>query len=166
MYFGKSNAALAVGELQQTLTVDSEARPLYESAESLLSSVLSNENKYRHSRHLRYLSELHDGNTLKVRFVLSPFSFVFLLTGDLQYHMIMETLDTDEATYVWHVSKDIAALKDVLKKIDQDLHKIKNEGRQEFLKSNPENFSRILHDYSDERKGFVIWKCALEERLV
>lgn len=30
----------------------------------------------------------------------------------------------------------------------------------------PENFSRVLHDYADDQKGFVIWRHALEERLV
>lgn len=35
-----------------------------------------------------------------------------------------------------------------------------------FLENQPQNFTRILHDYSDERKGFVIWKDLLEEVLV
>jgi hypothetical protein len=30
----------------------------------------------------------------------------------------------------------------------------------------PENFSRIIHDYSEERKGFVLWRDMLEERLL
>jgi hypothetical protein len=30
----------------------------------------------------------------------------------------------------------------------------------------PENFSRILHDYSDDQKGFILWKDMPEERLV
>jgi len=39
-------------------------------------------------------------------------------------------------------------------------------GKKFIQACNPINFSRILHDYSDERKGFVLWKDALEERLV
>ena len=93
---------------------------------------------------------------MKIRFVLSPFAFVFLLSGDQQYHVILETLDTQEATYLWHVPKDIKYLKNSLQAIEQDLGKIRNEGRQEFLKSVPFNFSRVLHDYSDDRKGFII----------
>ncbi len=42
---------------------------------------------------------------------------------------------------------------------------IRNNGRQAFLESQPQNFTRILHDYSDERKGFIIWKDFLEEIL-
>ena len=34
------------------------------------------------------------------------------------------------------------------------------------LMAPPENFSRILHDYSEEQKGFIIWKDTLRERLV
>lgn len=35
-----------------------------------------------------------------------------------------------------------------------------------FLKNSPADFSRILHDYSNDKKGFIIWKGNLEERLV
>lgn len=29
-----------------------------------------------------------------------------------------------------------------------------------------ENFSRMLHDYSDERKGFVIWRDELKAIMI
>jgi hypothetical protein len=45
------------------------------------------------------------------------------------------------------------------------LTQIRNEGRQRFLETNPEDFSRVVHDYSDEKKGFVVWRGVLEERL-
>ena len=137
----------------------------YESGEELLSDILSRGN-YRHQKQLHYLAEQHEGSVLKIRFVLSPFAFVFLLTGNEQYHIVMETLDTEEATYIWHLPQNIDALKLGISEIDRQLNKIRNEGRQVFLETNPINFSRILHDYSDERKGFVLWKDALEERLV
>jgi len=138
---------------------------IYESSEELLSDVLSKGN-YRHQKQLHYLAEQHEGNVLKVRFVLSPFAFVFILTGNEQYHIVMETLDTEEATYIWHLHKNINALKQGILEIDRHLNKIRNDGRQVFLETNPINFSRILHDYSDERKGFILWKDALVERLV
>jgi hypothetical protein len=78
----------------------------------------------------------------------------------------METLDTKEATYVWHIEKDKQELRKHLQVIDRQLDIIRNDGRQAFLESQPENFSRIVHDYSDERKGFVIWRDMLEERLI
>jgi hypothetical protein len=138
---------------------------IYESTEELLSDVLSKGN-YRHKKQLQYLAERHEGSVLKIRFVLSPFAFVFLLIGIEQYHIVMETLDSEEATYIWHLTKNINALKQGIPEIDKQLNKIRNEGRQLFLETNPNNFSRIIHDYSNERKGFVLWKDALEERLV
>lgn len=144
------------------LNAGNASQTLYESGEELLKDVLTRGN-YRHKIHLRYLSKLHLGNILKVRFVLSPFAFIFLITGKEHYHIIMETLDTDEATYIWHTSKEISALKNILNSIDEDLNKIRIEGRSSFLQSTPVNFSRVLHDYSDERKGFVIWKDNMEQ---
>ena len=57
-------------------------------------------------------------------------------------------------------------LRNRLKEVDQNLNQIRNEGRQSFLEKKPLNFDRLLHDYSDERKGFIVWKDQLEELLV
>ncbi|MCK4639691.1 MAG: hypothetical protein KAT33_09740, partial [Bacteroidales bacterium] len=137
----------------------------YKSEEELLNDLLNNKN-VRHYRQLRYLASKHDSSTLKLRFVLNPFSFVFLLTGTEQYHVVLETLDTKEATYIWHIDKNRQMLPQNIRAIDQDLNIIRNKGRQIFLENQPANFSRLLHDYSDERKGFVIWKDMVEERLI
>ena len=98
--------------------------------------------------------------------MLNPFSFVFLLTGKKQYHIILETLDTEEATYIWHIDKETKILSNKIQQIDQHLNIIRNKGRQAFLESPPKNFSRIFHDYSDERKGFILWRDTIEERLI
>lgn len=142
-----------------------DGKLFYDSEEQLLNDLLKNE-KVKHYRQLRYLASKHDGTTLKLRFVLSPFSFVFLLPGTEQYHVVLETLDTEEATYIWHVDKNRQLLWQKLQDIDKDLNIIRNKGRQTFLQKQPENFSRLIHDYTDERKGFVIWKDHLEERLL
>ena len=138
---------------------------LYNSEEELLEDILKNKN-VKHYQQLRYLAEKHDNSTLRIRFVLNPFAFVFLLTGKEQFHIVLETLDTEEATYLWHFNKDKRQLPQQLKQVEQHLNIIRNKGREDFLKSQPENFSRIIHDYIDERKGFIIWKGLLEERLV
>ena len=49
--------------------------------------------------------------------------------------------------------------------LQDDLNVIRNKGRQFFLNNQPENFSRLMHDYSDGRKGFVVWK-GMVERLM
>ncbi|MCG8388283.1 MAG: DEAD/DEAH box helicase [Cytophagales bacterium] len=143
--------------------LQNDQAPLYNAEEDLLHDLLK-QSRVKHFHQLRYLASKHDRDTLKIRFVLSPFSFVFLLKGVEQYHIVLETLDTEEATYAWHFNKQ--ELPAMLKEIDQHLNIIRNHGRQAFLETQPENFSRLLHDYADERKGFMIWKGMLEERLV
>jgi superfamily II DNA or RNA helicase len=137
----------------------------YGTEEVLLEDLLKNKD-VKHYKHLRYLASKHDGAILKLRFVLNPFSFVFLLSGREQYHIVLETLDTEEATYIWHIEKNRQMLMHELQRINQDLNIIRNRGRQAFLEKQPENFSRLIHDYSDERKGFILWKDRLEERLI
>jgi superfamily II DNA or RNA helicase len=155
------NNLMTVDEL---LKNDNRIPSLYNDGQSLLDDLLSHKN-FRHSKQLRYLANRHERTILKIRFVLSPFSFVFLLSGENQFHIVLETLDTEEATYLWHIEKDKTQLKSQLKTIDKHLSIIRNNGRQTLLESKPENFSRILHDYSDTKKGFVIWKDLLEERI-
>jgi hypothetical protein len=138
---------------------------VFADAENILTDILKNKN-YKHSQHIQFLADKHEGDTMKIRFVLQPFSFIFLLSGDRQYHIILETLDTEEATYIWHTEKTKQTLIDIVKQIDQQLNTIRNKGRQTFLESNPENFSRIVHDYTAGNKGFILWKGLLEERLV
>ena len=138
---------------------------IYNSGAELLEDILKREN-YKHYQQLRFLSKLHDKNTLKIRFVLSPFSFVFLLSGKEQFHIVLETLDTEEATYLWHLPKDKPTLKVKLKEIDHHLNIIRNKGRQGFIETQPTNFSRIFHDYSDNKIGFILWKSLLEEQIV
>jgi len=142
-----------------------EKSHLYQTGEALLGDILKHK-AYIHAMQLKYLAEHHQSSTLKIRFVVNPFSLVFLLSGEEQYHLVLETLDTREATYIWHVVKNKQELKEQLKNIDRQLSLIRNEGRQAFLESRPLNFSRIVHDYTDERKGFIIWKDLLRERII
>lgn len=137
---------------------------LYTNEDDLLDNILALK-QYKHHRHLRYLSQKHERTILKLRFVLEPFSFVFLLPGNNQYHLVWETLDTEEATYIWHIEKSAYELERSIKQIDGLLGQIRTKGRQQYLETNPEQFSRIVHDYSDDQKGLIIWKDLLEEKL-
>ena len=157
----KDNNLMTVDEL---LKNENRIPILYNDGQNFLDDLLSHKN-YRHSKQLGYLANRHERTILKIRFVLSPFSFVFLLAGENQFHIVLETLDTEEATYLWHIEKNKTHLKFQLKAIDEQLSIIRNKGRQAFLDIKPENFSRILHDYTDSQKGFVIWKDMLEERI-
>lgn len=157
--FLKNENLLDINQLQ-----GENSNNLYKSGEELLEDILKKEN-FKHYKQLRFLSQQHERSTLKIRFIINPFSFVFLLAGKEQFHIVLETLDTEEATYMWHFPKEKQSLKIKLKEIDEQLNVIKNRGKQAFLETQPTNFSRILHDYSDSKKGFIIWKDLLQERL-
>ena len=151
---------------QNILTSDElqEQGKIYSSAEELLNEILKNK-QYKHSQHIQYLADKHIIQVMKIRFVLNPFSFVFLLAGEQSYFVVLETLDTEEATYIWHTPKNKASLIEEVKQIDNQLSVIREKGRQTFLEKSPENFARIIHDYSDNKKGFIIWKSAIEELI-
>lgn len=149
---------LTTGELPKNQNI-------YPNAESILEDLLKRK-QYKHSKHIQFLADKHERNVMKLRFVLQPFSFVFLLAGEESYHIVLETLDTEEATYIWHTDKNKAALIDTIKQIDKELNIVREKGRQVYLETNPLNFSRIVHDYSDSSKGLTIWKSQLEELLI
>ncbi len=138
---------------------------IYENVEVILENLM-NRKQYKHSKHIQFLAEKHERNVMKLRFVLQPFSFVFLISGEKNYHIVLETLDTEEATYIWHTEKNKSVLIDTIKQIDNELNIIREKGRQVYLETNPQSFSKIVHDYSDSNKGFIIWKGQLEERLI
>lgn len=162
-FFGMKQGSMNHQNLQDLHQLQSEtgANQLFKSEQEFIENLLAN-NQFKHQRQIRYLAQKHESNILKIRFVLSPFSFVFLLSGDAQYHLVMETLNTEEATYIWHIHKSLSDIKLQLAEIDQQINTIRLNGRQQFLENAPENFSRLLHDYSDERKGFVVWRDELE----
>ncbi|WP_339698084.1 hypothetical protein [Algoriphagus aquimarinus] len=139
-----------------------KSQNIYTNSESILEDLLRGK-LYKHSKHVRFLAERHERTVMKLRFVLQPFSFVFMIAGKHHFHIILETLDTEEATYIWHSEKSKSALMEAVKQIDQELNIIREKGRQCYLESNPQNFSRVVHDYSDNNKGFSIWKGQLEE---
>ena len=56
-------------------------------------------------------------------------------------------------------------LRETLKRIDHDMNIIRQQGRQHFLETQPAGFSRVVHDYSEGKKGFVVWKDGVEENL-
>jgi hypothetical protein len=140
------------------------AGQLFKSEQELIDDILNIKDS-KHYHQLKFLSSQHLSSVLKVRFILNPFSFLFLLAGDKNYHIVWETLNSEEATYIWHFEKSIDALRKGLNEIEDILNDIKSTSKQEYLKKEHSNFSRIVHDYSDVKKGFVLWKGMLEQLL-
>lgn len=79
-----------------------EQGKIYSNAEELLNDILKNK-QYKHSQHIQYLADRHESKVMKIWFVLNPYSFVFLLSGEQNYFVILETLHTEEATYIWNI---------------------------------------------------------------
>ncbi|MCF1715821.1 DEAD/DEAH box helicase [Flavihumibacter sp. RY-1] len=138
---------------------------LFESDQKLVDDILAVKNS-KHFHQLKYLSSQHLSQVLKLRFILNPFSFLFLLTGESKYHLVWETLNSEEATYIWHFDKNTEALRLGLKEVDAILKEIRETGKQDYLKKDHANFSRVMHDYTDAKSGFVSWKGILEAQLV
>jgi len=141
-----------------------KSNTFYTNDKELFEDMLTISNT-KHYKHLRFLSSKHSHDIMKLRFVHKPFSFIFLIQGDRNYHIIWETLDTEEATYVWHITKDINVLKISLRKIEDIINVIKVQGKTAYISSTEDPFRRIYHDYSELVDGFVKWKGELENIL-
>jgi superfamily II DNA or RNA helicase len=162
-YSGKSDTALHT--IDTVLQNPAGPGKLFESDQQLVDDILAVKNS-KHYHQLKYLSSQHLSQVLKLRFILNPFSFLFLLAGESKYHLVWETLNSEEATYIWHFDKNTEALRAGLKEVDAVLKEIKETGKQDYLKKEHTDFSRVMHDYSDTKNGFVNWKGMLEEKLL
>lgn len=152
--------------LPQTILTSDELQegfPVYKDAHKLIADILK-QRDYKHSRQIQLLADQHLSQVMKIRFVLSPFAFIFLLAGTNHYYIVLETLDTEEATYIWHTEKTKHSLIEEVALIEKELQFMRAKGRQTFLDKQPSNFSRILHDYADRETGFNLWKALLEEK--
>ncbi|MFO0360750.1 MAG: hypothetical protein ACK500_02910 [Flavobacteriales bacterium] len=141
-----------------------KSNAFYNNDKELFEDLLAISNT-KHYKHLRFLSSKHSHDIMKLRFVHKPFSFIFLIQGERNYHIVWETLDTEEATYVWHIAKDINVLKMTLRKIEDIINVIKVQGKTAYISSTEDAFRRIYHDYSNMVDGFVKWKGELESVL-
>jgi superfamily II DNA or RNA helicase len=160
------NNVMGEGQMHTIDTlIPQDGKKLYYVDANLIDDIL-NIKKSRHYLQLKYLSAKHESMILKLRFVLQPFSFIFLLSGEKKYHIIWETLDTEEATYIWHTHKIRESLKEAISKIEIIINEIKQSGRQNFLRQNDSEFTRVVHDYTDAKKGFIIWKGLFEAIII
>lgn len=116
----------------------------------------------KHYKHLRYLSSKHASGVMKLRFTHNPFSFFFLIQGERNYHIVWETLNTAEATYIWSINKAPDVLKSTLKQLEGIMNIIKSKGRTAYLAIEDNSFNRIFHVYTESAEGFIKWKGEFE----
>ncbi|HWB26298.1 MAG TPA: DEAD/DEAH box helicase family protein [Chitinophagaceae bacterium] len=147
------------------LPASNSLKKLYSTDQQLIDDLLAIK-KSKHYHQLKYLASRHEATILKVRFTLQPFSFLFLVAGEKRYYIVWETLDTEEATYIWHTDKTREALKKILTQIDNNLAEIESVGRQVYITKEQEGFFRIMHDYVDAKKGFTTWKGMLDQWII
>jgi hypothetical protein len=141
-----------------------KSNAFYENEQQLLDDLLSISST-KHYKYLRYLSQHHAHHIMKLRFIYKPFSFLFLLEGERHYHLVWETLYTTEATYVWHVDKDLNSLKAGFRKVEEVINLVKVQGKIAYIQSSEDAYRRIFHDYSPLVDGFYKWKAELESCL-
>lgn len=110
--------------LQNLLGQHKESKILFLSDKQVIDDIL-NIKKSKHYLQLKYLSSAHQASILKLGFVLQPFSFLFLLSGETKYHIVWETLDSEEATYIWHIQKTHEALRTAIAEMEIILNEIK-----------------------------------------
>lgn len=131
-----------------------------------LFETLLERSKTKHHAHLRFLSSRHNTELAKLRLVQKPFSFVFLLGGIDRIHIVWETLDTEEATYIWTVANDSNNVQQILMNTDKTIHFIVRDGKNEYVGRHEENFKRVFHDYSNLQDGFISWKKEIEKIIL
>jgi len=120
----------------------------------------------KHYYHLRHLSARHEGDVFRLRMTGNPVSFIFVLKGRACFHLIWETYETEEATYVWRLmGEDSGARGDEIGELLDKIKWLRMKKKHEYIRSKPANFARIEHDYSQADGGMQKWTRELDECL-
>jgi hypothetical protein len=152
-------------EFFESLTEEKiKANIFYENEDQLFEDLLKITNT-KHYKPLRYLSSKHAHTKMKLRFVIKPVSFIFLIEGEGNYYIIWETIDTEEATYIWHEVADLKMLNQNVQRILNKISEIVAQGKTDYINKKEDGFIRIYHDYSDPVNGFLKWKEEIESAL-
>lgn len=141
--------------------VDENTQQVFKDENDFLETLLKRSGT-KHHHHLRWLSSKHRHDLEKLRLVHKPFSYVFLLASSDHYYIIWETLDTEEATFIWKFRKDAMTTDQILAEMNTALNLIAKKGRNEYRTRLESNFGRVFHDYNDPQNGFKIWKAEIE----
>ncbi|MBN8688618.1 MAG: hypothetical protein J0M10_16485 [Chitinophagales bacterium] len=131
-----------------------------------LLNKLFSKDKTKHYYHLRYLSDKHLTNIMTINLTAKPMSFIFLLPYQNNYCIVWETYSTNEATYAWKIDhKPQSQLMERIQEIVDRIKWLRNKNKMTYLRTKPENFMRIEHEYSGDDFGFKKWKSQIESFL-
>ncbi len=159
-------ALLTIDDLFDIVTENKLEANVFFEDERLFFEDLLHISATKHYKQLRFLSDKHAYSIMRLRFIIRPFSFIFLIQGEDKFYIVWETLNTTEATYIWQEKSDLSALKTALKIVDGIIRDIKLFGKTGYLVKEENNFIRIYHDYSDPITGFAKWKNEIEEAMI
>lgn len=132
-------------------------RSLFKDQDDLFAELIKVK-RPKHQDHLEFLANKQENEFAKLKYLLKPFSFVFLLKGGAGYFAVWETLDTSEATYLWNIGERSEDIELAIEDIQAMIFAIVTNTKTQFLKSKPDNFSRVRHDYNNGKAGLINWK--------
>lgn len=122
--------------------------------------------KSKHYLQLKYLADKHKSSTFKLRFSVRPFSFLFLIEGEVKDYFVLETYDENLATYIWSAEKEVVSIKLKFKEIEALMLAFEETHRMKYLSSKPDGFFRIIHDYINDVDGFNSWKDKFDKIII
>jgi len=127
--------------------------------------------KPKHADTVRYLSKLDLYDLMRLRMMKKPFAFLFLVSGEKGCFLILETLNSKEASYIWRLNapeSELRANRDLLQReytwVEKEISIISAENRKPYRKDSHENFEWIRHEY-EKPDGFELWKQRLHQVL-
>lgn len=142
--------------------VDENTQQFFKDENDFLETLLKRPGT-KHHFHLRWLSSKHKHDLEKLRLVHKPFSYVFLLDNTDNFFIVWETLDTEEATFIWKFKKNSMTTDQILAETNKVINLIEKDGRNEYRARLESNFGRLVHDYQDPQGGFKSWKEKMEK---
>lgn len=151
----------AIDEYIEAFTEEENAAGIFNDDNDFMDVILERSGT-KHYHHLRFLSSKQEATIQKLRVIQRPFSFVFFLAGTEHYHIVWETLDTTEATYIWSAAKDNNAVNEFVKDTHAIIQRVLRDGKSEYIREKEENFTRVFHDYTNLQYGFISWKQEIE----
>ena len=150
-----------------------DANLFHQKPEDILKS-LTTMGVVRNRKQLEYLAGRKQLSDQRILISLAPhFGFLFIASGHQKNHFIWELINS-HATYVWSFPGSTKLLGNQLKKIEQIIGIIREQGREKYKSSYRTNltdltyqFNTVLHRHADRGvvDPFPGWKYRLEELL-
>lgn len=130
-------------------------------AEEIVDQIAELE-KSLHYLQLSYLVKYQVTAESKLLFVTKPSSFIFTIENLVAQHLyvIWETVDTEEATYIWEYPQRAEVdLSELRRKVESTVQEVLRIGKSAYINRQVPGFYRVMHNYTAEtdKQGFAAW---------